>query len=487
MSSFASLARLGMLAIACGVLVLTPGRQGIALADMPGEPPLLDGTPVMPLPVPPPLLDGTPVLPLPPAPPLTVPVPPAPDCLPKDPPPPVVKVNVRVPACSAPGKAIEYHICVENCSTAEAHHVLLKNPLPANAKFVRADPEPTKVGPELQWDLGTVGGGACREVVLVLQPTNAEDVKNCTRVQFEHGQCVTTRQAGHAPALPVPPGAAPPGVMPPAVSEVPVTPKTKEPPVVAPRLSLTVEGHKRQYVNLPSHYFLTVTNTGKTRATNVLASCVIPGDLKFERAAPNYTYVAGQVAWVVGDLDPGAQQTLELVLRAQAEGRTCIRPVVRADGGVSLQGEACTDFVGVSALHVGVSDRIDPVVVGGRTSYPIVIRNQGSAAVTNLKVKALIPPALQLVDVKGPTGYTVSDRTPEGQWVEMAALGKLAAMASEVYEVYVEARQAAATRLHVQVTADQLERGPVIEEESTTLFQDDPIVSVRPLSRPKDK
>jgi uncharacterized repeat protein (TIGR01451 family) len=461
MSLSASLARVALLAIACSALVIA-GRSA-ARADMPiGEPPLLEVVP---------------------APPIAPPAPP-PDCLPKEPPPPVVKVKVRVPAFNVPGKAIEYHICVENCSTAEAHHVLLKNPLPANAKFVRADPEPTKVGPELQWDLGTVGGGACREVVLVLQPTNNEDVKNCTRVQFEHGLCVTTRQAAHAPAVPLPPG-----VMPPAVSEVPIAPK-KEPtvptvPAAPPKLALTVEGHKRQYVNLPSHYFITVANAGKTRATNLLVSCVVPPEMKLERAVPNYTFVAGQVAWVLGDLEPGAQRTVELILRAQVEGQYCIRPVARADAGVSVQGEACTQFIGVSALHVGVSDRLDPVVVGGRTSYPIVIRNQGSAPVTNLRVKALLPPELQLVDITGPTRFELGEKSREGQWVEMAVLGKVDAMTSQGYEVYVEARRAGATRFHVEVTADQLERGPVIEEESTTLFQDEPAVTVRPLSRTK--
>src|ERR1700731_663836 len=65
------------------------------------------------------------------------------DCLPKEPPPPVVKIKVRVPACGGPGQPIEYRICVENCSTSEAHHVIVKDALPANAKFVKSDPEPS--------------------------------------------------------------------------------------------------------------------------------------------------------------------------------------------------------------------------------------------------------------------------------------------------------------------------------------------------------
>src|SRR3954468_15637336 len=61
---------------------------------------------------------------LPIAPPLLVP---RDDCLPRDPPPPTLKIKVRVPACSAPGRTLEYRICIENCSPAEAHHVVVKD------------------------------------------------------------------------------------------------------------------------------------------------------------------------------------------------------------------------------------------------------------------------------------------------------------------------------------------------------------------------
>ena len=398
-------------------------------------------------------------------PPLVMPL--AADCLPKDPATPVVKVKVRVPACSGPGEPIEYRICVENCSPAEAHHVLLKNPLPANAKFVRADPEPTALTPELRWDLGTVGGGACREVILVLQPTNREDVKNCTRVQFEHGQCVITRQAGFMPGVP--------GVPPPTPIPVPKISDEER-----PRLSLAIDGHKRQYVNLGSHYFITVANTGKTRANNLLVSCKLADQTKFVRASHNWKFGEGQVAWVLGDLDPGTQRTVELVVKATAEGEFCVKATAQADLGAIAQAEACTSFLGISTLHVELTDRDDPLVVGGKTSYPILIRNTGSAAVTNIRVKALIPPALQLLDVKGPTKHQAGDKVKEGEWIEMTPIAKLDPMTSQAYEIFVEAKKAGPTRLHIEVTADQLERGPVIEDESTTLFEDDVPLKVKP-------
>ena len=117
----------------------------------------------------------------------------APEVNREDPPTPVVAIRVRVPASAAAGQELEYHICIENLSAASAHHVIVRNPLPANARFVRAKPEPSAKEPELVWNLGTLEACGCREIVLVLSPTGTGDIQDCARVQFEHGQCVTTR------------------------------------------------------------------------------------------------------------------------------------------------------------------------------------------------------------------------------------------------------------------------------------------------------
>src|SRR5262249_8937087 len=111
-----------------------------------------------------------------------------------EPPVPVVAIRVRVAATTPAGQELEYHLRVVNDSRAAAHHVTVRNPVPANARFVRATPEPTFREPELVWRLGTLAPCASREIVLVLRPTGG-DVTNCARVQFEHGQCVTTRIA----------------------------------------------------------------------------------------------------------------------------------------------------------------------------------------------------------------------------------------------------------------------------------------------------
>lgn len=429
-------------------------------------------------------------LPLPPLP------PPALE-LPKDPPPPVLKLKVRVPACAAAGRPLCYLLCVENCSPAEAHHVVVRDVLPVNARFVRADPMPTRVGTELQWHLGTIGGGARREIKLVLQPTDRCDVKNCARVQFEHGQCVVTRVAGFAPGMvpPMPPAIEPPGTgEPPGIGEPPGTgvppsvrpPKIEPVPPITPRegflpqLTLTAEGHKQQYVNVSARYFLTVTNVGKSRATNLLVTAVLPTGAKFERASGNGQFLERQVAWVFANLDPGARRTVEVVLSTKAPGEWCVKATARADLNVTATAEVCTRFLGTAKLIVDPRDRGDPLFVGSRTSFPIEVSNVGTAPITNIGIKVFIPAAVKLERTQPPE-HKILEQTPTGQWIQFTVLPKLDSAAKVTYELFVEAVRSGDSRLRVEVMADQLEAGPLIEEENTTVVSDVPAPPPAPM------
>jgi uncharacterized repeat protein (TIGR01451 family) len=377
------------------------------------------------------------------------------DCLPKDPPPPVMKIKVRVPACAAPGQLLEYRICVENCSSAEAHHVVVKNALPINAKFVKADPAPIKQGPELQWNLGTVGGGAVREIILVLQPTNKEDVKNCARVQFEHGQCVVTRLAAHRP-----------GEGPPFITPVPEVIRPEDLPV----FDLVVRGPKEQMANLPAKYEITLTNKGKTKAMNTQVSVRIPDKLKAVKASEPGVAVENVIVWNLGHLEAGASKLLELTLRATEKGEHCFKVTARADLGVEKEVEVCTNFTGAPAMAVEMVGRDGVVFVGHKTSYPITIISQGSEPLTNIDVRAFIPDAMKLE--RANAAFDEFEPAKGGKWIKFKNLPKIEGGAKARYEIFVEALKAGVTRFHIEVRADQLDSGPVTEQEITNIVDD---------------
>jgi uncharacterized repeat protein (TIGR01451 family) len=179
------------------------------------------------------------------------------------------------------------------------------------------------------------------------------------------------------------------------------------------------------------------------------------------------------VAWILGTLEPGANRTVELVLRAQTAGEYCVRGDVLADRGLTDRAELCTLFQGHSALLLEVIDRKDPVELGGETSYVIEVGNQGSAPTTNVQVKALVPAALGYIRAKG-ADVKLGERTPDGYQVLLfEPVKSLAAGAKLEIEVFCKAVRVGEARFKVELRADQLERGPVREEESTMIFAED--------------
>lgn len=432
---------------------------------------------VFPQPTLPPVVQTTPV----------VPVAPTGTPCPADPPAPIVTLRVRVAACAAAGQPITYKICVENLSPAPAHHVLVRNPLPKNATFVRADPQPTIQDSELLWALGTLPGGACRKICLVLQPTNQHDVKNCARVQFEHGQCTITRIAGAPPQ--VFPGPGPviplPGTQPPLKEQKPPIkqqppPKGKVPPIPPKKetsqLKLEVKGPVRAYVSSSATYTITVSNVGKVPAQRVLIETDVPKDkMEFVAASQGGVFLLNQVAWYVGTLSPGEKKEVTATLKSKAVGEVCIEPLVRADD-TRAQTKFCTEFLGIPALGFKVSVTRDPVVVGEKTKYVMEVVNQGSAPVTNIQIRAFLPAGkMEFIKANGPTKDNLKGNINTGEEVVFAPLPTLAAGATARYEVEVQALEAQkdAVLFSSELTADQLHAGgPVINKQPTRIVPD---------------
>jgi uncharacterized repeat protein (TIGR01451 family) len=488
-----------------------------------------------------------------------------------------VAIRVNVAALAGLGEVIQYHLCVENRSPAPAHHVVVHNPLPSNARFVRADPEPAAKEPELLWHLGTLPGGATRDIVLVVTPTGEGDVKSCARVQFEHGQCVCTkilrpaielRKSGPEHAVVnellnyqlvvtntgtvAATGIRLTDVLPPELEHASgkrsltwdlgslapgecrevsyqVTAKKTgricngavatadgdlrrevEHCVTVGEASLVItnQGPKRRYVNYASAYQITVENKGTIPLEDVVITDTLPAQTSFVSASergrvsapsikpdsvsapssepdavsapsvepePATAPSPSTVRWSLGTLKPGEKKTVDLVFRANQLGTICHDAIATASRGQKARAEACTEFVGVSALWLDLSDTQDPIEVGGETSYVISVTNRGTIPATNIRLEALVPEELEVTRVQGP-----SDHKRDGARILFDAI-TLQSKGEARYVVHVKANASGDVRFKVDLKADQLYSGlPVHEEESTTIYKVNNITTSEP-------
>jgi len=370
------------------------------------------------------------------------PAPPA--CEPADPPTPVVSLRVRVPASAAAEQELEYHIRVENSSRAAAHHVIVRNPLPPNARYVRAKPEPSSREPELLWQLGTLEGCGRRDIVLVLSPTGTGDIQNCARVQFEHGQCVTTRIGAAGP---------------PRIS-------IAEPPRGQAKLELTKKGPEQRSVNVDATYQITVSNSGAAPAGNVTIIDTIPLQTAFVSASDNGQFTGNQVQWALGTLPASGRKTVQLVLRAHTAGEVINQATAAADAGLSARAETRTRFEGAAGLTVDIDESDDPIEVGKEMSYTITVRNQGTQLATDVIVVATAPEQMNIVRGQGP-----SDNRKEFQKLIFQSLA-IPSGESARFVVTVRTLKPGDVRFRVDVSAKELTAGPVHREESTTIYSE---------------
>lgn len=345
---------------------------------------------------------------------------------PVDPPAPVVSIKVRVAACAAPGEDLEYKIHVENHSHAAAHHVTVRNPLPANAAFVRADPPPTASDPVLEWRLGTLEGCACRDICLVLKPTGTGDIKNCARIQFEHGECVVTQIGGQPPVQPAPAGEA--------------------------KLSLQKLGPKQGILHHPLDYRLVVTNSGTTELRGITLTDTMDEGMRHAASQKS------QLTWDVGTLGAGQSRQFDYQVITTKIGKLMNRAAVTSG---SLRQEA-TSEVEVTEPKLRI-EKTGPKEQFFRrpATYQITVTNDGSTPLANVVVIDTLPEKTKL-DRMSEGGQTIGQN--QVQWL----FGTLQPGARKAVQITLRADDRG--RVVNKATA-QAEGVPAVATEFATEFE----------------
>lgn len=242
------------------------------------------------------------------------------------------------------------------------------------------------------------------------------------------------------------------------------------------KLTLNLKSSPVRYVGRPVVFDVQVTNAGQTPLGDVAVRDLLPPELSFVSSVPP-TAAGREVVWTVGTLQPGESKTVQLTAAANGVTQKTVNivqamgyPVVPGDPKpvnlptpLQAQAEAVVAIQGVPAIRMAVTDLVDPIEVGGRTTYQIQVINQGSMVATQVSVAGVIPPQMRFVAAKGPLPYRV-----EGQRVIFEPLPSLDIGQSITFTIDVDAAEAGDARFRAELSGANL-REPLVKEESTNV------------------
>jgi uncharacterized repeat protein (TIGR01451 family) len=239
--------------------------------------------------------------------------------------------------------------------------------------------------------------------------------------------------------------------------------------VIAPALSVAVNGPERRYLERPATYEVSVENPGTAVAHDVQLVTKLPKGLQFVRAnnMGEYDATTHSVYWSLAELPQGETGTVELVAMPIETGPQTLEVEGRAQQGLSDQTQQQILVEGIAAIMFEVRDLEDPIEVGGETGYEIRVVNQGTKAAANVRVAINLPPGMKVVSAEGETRHAA-----QSGGIAFEPLAQLAPKADTLYRVKVQGMQAGDQRVTVEVNTDDLGQ-PIRREESTRVFGDE--------------
>jgi uncharacterized repeat protein (TIGR01451 family) len=324
--------------------------------------------------------------------------------------------------------SIPLQVTVSNVGTGPARDVVLRSSLEGLTE--------TKTGLKvLESRLGTLTPGTTRAAPLLVRPTQAG--RAVCRLVAEGADKVRT-EAEHVVS----------------VQEAP--------------LQVKVSGPAKRYVGRPVVWDVEVINAGSTPLDQVVVRDVLPGEVQFAQASPNAYLRGREVVWSLGRLQPGERRPLKLTavgrgMNEKSTNRVFASALAGRNQRIDARAESVVSIQGLPALHLSVADRDDPIEVGARTAYRMVVVNKGTMSDRRVQLVGHVPANLKVLGASGPVNYQII-----GQQVTFSPAETLAPGASITCTIEVEAVKAGDARFRGELTSASLTE-PVFKEESTNV------------------
>ncbi len=337
---------------------------------------------------------------------------------------PSLRLEKLAPATVSICAPIEFRYVVRNVGNAPATGVRVSESLPDG--LVAPDQQRA-----LGCDLGDLAPGESRDCARIVAATGPGTFATRAFAQDSQGRSVETSKS--------------------LVAQAPV-------------LALDCQAPADLPVGRPFTVCLSLRNTGSVPEPRATLALAVPRDVTLASATENATTVNDQIVWELGELAPKAERKFCITLIRREPGQLDFTAIARGTCAQPVQSACASRVSGVPAILLEVVDLADPIEVGNPVEYEVRVTNQGSSALTNVRLACLLPELQEYASGGGATPIRGEARQALSE-----PLPTLAPKAEAVWRLSVKALAQGDARFRVDLTADQFQR-PVEEWEATSQY-----------------
>ncbi len=338
---------------------------------------------------------------------------------------PLLDIQVEGPKQVLVGEPAAHVVTISNPGTGIADRVQIEAVLPEGLEHAR--------GRRLLMELGSLNPGETRTVRLALAATRGGQHQLSVQAKSDGGlTCVADAMVN----------------------------------VIAPQIVAGVQGPSLRYVGRQGVYTVAVKNEGAAATDNVQVRYKIPEGFEFVSAdrGAQFDAATGLLTCFVGRLEQNQISEIRVTLMARKLGEC--RHIVRAtsEQGTVSDAECVTSIEGTSSLSIAVRDLEDPVEVGGKMTYEIRVRNEGSAAAKGVGLSCELPAGMTFQSAEGPAKFM-----QEGSMILFRSLPEVAAGETVTFKVSVSASVPGSMRFKAHLSSESIAE-PLTAEELTKFY-----------------
>jgi len=233
------------------------------------------------------------------------------------------------------------------------------------------------------------------------------------------------------------------------------------PDIRTPILTIECNAPDAILIYRPVRVCLTVKNVGDVTDELVTVALPIPEGAIFVRPAGETPTAARRVVWRVSSLAPGASKQLCADFKASQPGTLAFESSARSAVARPVETWCSTRISGIPAVLFELIDIEDPIEVGQQDTYELIVTNQGSTTLTNVKIVCTLESSQQFVSCTGATNAQAQEHT-----ITMVPLAELSPKDTAKWQVVVKSLAPGDVRFSAELTSDQFKR-PINETEAT--------------------